>query len=65
MDNQKARVQLYNVLYALQMDEQDMKNLLPKLTKEDFVQLQTEEKFNEISEEEVRSLQNLGNDKED
>ena len=47
------------------MDEQDMKNLLPKLTKEDLVQLQTEEKFNEISEEEVRSLQNLGNDKED
>jgi hypothetical protein len=47
------------------MDEQDMKNLLPKLTKEDLVQLQTEEKFNEISEDEVRSLQNLGNDKED
>jgi hypothetical protein len=61
----KSTSTTYNVLYALQMDEQDMKNLLPKLTKEDLVQLQTEEKFNEISEEEVRSLQNLGNDKED
>ena len=61
----KSTSTTYNVLYALQMDEQDMKNLLPKLTKEDLVQLQTEEKFNEISEEEVRNLQNLGNDKED
>jgi hypothetical protein len=47
------------------MDEQDMQNLIPKLTKEDLARLQTEEKFNEISEEEIEALQNLGNAKED
>ena len=53
------------MLYALQMDEQDMQNILPKLTKEDLAKLQAEEKFNEISEEEIEALQNIGNSKED
>ena len=53
------------MLYALQMDEQDVQNMLPKPAKEDLAKLQTEEKFNEISEEEKEVLQNLGNDKED
>ena len=61
----KSTSTTYNVLYALQMDEQDIQNLLPKLTKEDLARLQTEEKFNEISEEEIEALQNLGNTKED
>lgn len=60
----KSTSTTYNVLYALQMDEQDMQNILPKLTKEDLVKLQAEEKFNEISDEEIEALQNLGNDKE-
>lgn len=61
----KSTSTTYNVLYALQMDEQDMQNILPKLTKEDLAKLQTEEKFNEISDEEIHILQNLGNDKEE
>ncbi|MGH9975328.1 MAG: hypothetical protein ACRD8Z_05760 [Nitrososphaeraceae archaeon] len=61
----KSTSTTYNVLNALQMDEQDIHNLLPKLTKEDLTNLQAEEKFNEISDEEIEALQNLGNDKED
>jgi hypothetical protein len=61
----KSTSTTYNVLDALRMDEQDIQNLLPKLTKEDLAKLQAEEKFNEISEEEIEALQNLGNTKED
>ena len=61
----KSTSTTYNVLYVLQMEEQDMQNILPKLTREDVARLQAEERFNDISKEEVRILQNLGNDKED
>jgi hypothetical protein len=61
----KSTSTTYNVLYALQMDEKDIQNLLPNLTKEDLAKLQAEEKFNEISGEEIEILQNLENNKED
>lgn len=60
----KSTTTTYNVLYALQMDEQDMQNLLPKLTKDELAKLQEEEKFDKISEKEIEVFQNFGSDKE-
>lgn len=61
----KSTSTTYNVLNALQMDEEEMRNILPKLKREDLAKLQAEEKFDDISDKELDALQNLGNDKED
>jgi hypothetical protein len=48
--------------------EQTSTRLLARLlmlTKGDLVRLQAQEKFNEIFDEELEALQNLGNNKED
>lgn len=56
---------IYTVLYALQIEDQDWKHILPKIPKEELAKLQSEEQFNEISAAELIALQNLGVKEED
>jgi hypothetical protein len=50
----------YNVLNAMQIDDEDWKYLLPKISKEELAQLQSEETWSDISAEELTALENLG-----
>jgi hypothetical protein len=50
----------YNVLNAQQIDDEDWEYLLPKISKEELAKLQSEEKWEEISEEELQKLETLG-----
>lgn len=50
----------YSVLYAMQIDDEEWKKLLPRISKEELAELQSEEKFNEISDAELEALENLG-----
>lgn len=56
----KSTSTAYNVLYAMQIAEEDWQDLLPNLSKEDIAKLQSGEKWNEISEQELEALENLG-----
>ena len=44
----------------MQIDDEDWELLMPRLTKQDLAILQSEEKWEEISEEELHKLENLG-----
>jgi hypothetical protein len=56
----KSTKTTYNVLNAMQIDDEEWQSLLPSLSKEDLAKLQKEETWNEISEEELHRLENLG-----
>ena len=50
----------YNILNAMQIDDQDWESLLPKITKEELAKLPAEEKWQDISPEELHKLEDLG-----
>lgn len=50
----------YNVLNAMQIAEEDWQALLPKISKEELAKLQSEERWNEISDAALEALENLG-----
>lgn len=54
----------YNVLNAMQIDDEEWNSLLPSLSKDDLAKLQKEETWDGISEEELQKLENLGVKKE-
>jgi hypothetical protein len=45
---------------AMQIAEEDWEDLLPRISKEELAKLQSEEKWNVISEAELEALKNLG-----
>jgi hypothetical protein len=50
----------YNILNAMQIDDEDWESLLPKVSREVLAKLQAEEKWEDISPEELHKLENLG-----
>ncbi len=60
MGRQRVAKTTYTVLNAMQIDDEDWELLMPRLTKQDLAKLQSEEKWEEISEEELHKLENLG-----
>jgi|SRR3954470_12151590 len=50
----------YNVINAAQIDDDDWKYLLPKVTKEEIAELQREETWDGISKDELNKLENMG-----
>ena len=51
---------IYDILYAMQIDDDDWEFLLPNISKQELAKLQSEEKWDEISEEELHRLENIG-----
>lgn len=50
----------YTVLNAMQIDDEDWGYLLPNISKQELTKLQSEEKFDPISDEELHRLETLG-----
>jgi hypothetical protein len=56
----KSTKTTYNVLNAAQIDDEEWDSLLPSLSKEGLIKLQKEESWDDISDEELHRLENLG-----